>query len=176
LAARSLRANSKPALACNASMSAAAPAAAPAQPTAKPPKWTPDNAVSACCKCNYEFSMFIRKVVHFFVPRAHPRLNRHYICRQRCRGAKCLPGMLQHHCRHCGKIFCEDCSSKTCAVPKSASSPLAIPFPIPSHHHHTTASPRRRPPWLSPVIPLLPFAEGTDLTSRCGCVTNALSR
>mmetsp|Transcript_44938 Transcript_44938/g.119582 ORF Transcript_44938/g.119582 Transcript_44938/m.119582 type:complete len:101 (+) Transcript_44938:3-305(+) len=24
----------------------------------------------------------------------------------------------KHHCRHCGKIFCEDCSSKQCTIPQ----------------------------------------------------------
>ena len=56
--------------------------------------------------------------------------------------------------------------------------PSPFPFPFPFHPTITTLPRRhrRRPPRLPHVIPLLPFAEGMDLTSRCGCATNALSR
>jgi len=33
----------------------------------------------------------------------------------------------KHHCRHCGQIFCEECSAKTCTIPQfNMNSPVRV--------------------------------------------------
>jgi len=58
---------------------------------AKPPAWTPDRMVSACQQCKLPFN------------RADPSMAR------------------KHHCRHCGRCVCSQCSPRRAAIPKFGS-------------------------------------------------------
>jgi len=57
----------------------------------KPSSWTPDRMVSACQNCKLPFN------------KADPKRAR------------------KHHCRHCGRCICSDCSPRRMAIPKFAS-------------------------------------------------------
>jgi ankyrin repeat protein len=54
----------------------------------KPMSWTPDRMVSACQSCKLPFN------------KADPKMAR------------------KHHCRHCGRCVCQQCSQKRMAIPK----------------------------------------------------------
>lgn len=66
------------------------------------PEWREDKECKECFRCRQVFTTFNRKVkknVFFFSNFRHV-------------------GVFQHHCRACGDIFCDKCSSKQCPIPK----------------------------------------------------------
>jgi hypothetical protein len=63
------------------------------------PRWEPDAGATVCGQCKVSFSFDVRRVIfHFSIPKTAEILM-------------FVP--FQHHCRHCGRIFCHYCSSKS---------------------------------------------------------------
>ncbi len=63
--------------------------------TAQPYVWVEDDDVSECTRCSTGFGMFNRKVSALTT-----RLS-----------------AVQHHCRRCGKVFCDKCSKNRTKLP-----------------------------------------------------------
>ncbi len=70
-----------------------------------PPKWTPDSACSACADCGKPFGL-------------SSLLTNLSISRK-------------HHCRLCGGVFCDACSSGRIALGPSVTNPSAAPTALP---------------------------------------------
>ena len=90
----------------------AAPLAVPIWPQLRESKLPQDKYVADCRACKRHFSLLLRKVR----PRA--------AVVPRCYTAHAVVplSILQHHCRRCGNIFCDQCSSRT--------TKLYISFPV----------------------------------------------
>lgn len=65
-------------------------------------RWQDDEDVDECRSCKTNFTVTRRKVklLHFEIGRFSIRFLIEWFC-------------FQHHCRHCGSIYCEKCLTKT---------------------------------------------------------------
>lgn len=75
--------------------------------------WLKDDEATQCKQCQKEFSIARRKVGSFFIA-----FYLYYIYTDISSMAMSSPRfVLQHHCRNCGDIYCNSCSSNELALP-----------------------------------------------------------
>lgn len=66
------------------------------------PQWERDEDVQECRGCSRRFTFFLRKV----------RLNQPSSVIRYLKLTLCFRSATQHHCRRCGRIYCDSCSSR----------------------------------------------------------------
>jgi hypothetical protein len=80
----------------------------------QPNRWVADEEVDNCARCKRQFSIILWKVsLHFLSLSLHCSLPLRV-----CLGVdERLDITQKHHCRNCGRIFCEDCSNRKSPLP-----------------------------------------------------------